>query len=69
LKKLKVTFAEGCFDELAEEMTQEELDALTAEIQELVDSGELFENSEPLSSEESDLILKQLSTIEKNTRQ
>ena len=69
MKKLKVTFAEGCFDELAEEMTQEELDALTAEIQELVDSGELFENSEPLSSEESDLILKQLSTIEKNTRQ
>jgi hypothetical protein len=69
LKKLKVTFAEGCFDELAEEMTQEELDALTAEIQALVDSGELFENSEPLSSEESDLILKQLSTIEKNTRQ
>lgn len=69
MKKLKVTFAEGCFDELAEEMTQEELDALTAEIQALVDSGELFENSEPLSSEESDLILKQLSTIEKNTRQ
>jgi hypothetical protein len=69
LKKLKVTYAEGCFDELAEEMTQEELDALTKEIEALVDSGELFENSEPLSSEESELILKQLSSIEKNTRQ
>lgn len=69
MKKLKVTYAEGCFDELAEEMTQEELDALTKEIEALVDSGELFENSEPLSSEESELILKQLSSIEKNTRQ
>ena len=69
MKKLKVTYAEGCFDELAEEMTQEELDALTKEIEALVDSGELFENSEPLSSEESELILKQLSSMEKNTRQ
>jgi 16S rRNA G527 N7-methylase RsmG len=69
LKKLKVTYAEGCFDELAEEMTQDELDALTAEIEALAESGELFEYSEPLSEEESEMILSQLKNIEKNTRQ
>jgi len=69
LKKLKVTYAEGCFDELAEEMTQEELDALVAEIEEMVDTGEIFENSEPLSDEESELIMNQLRNLEKNTRQ
>ena len=69
MKKLKVTYAEGCFDELAEEMTQEELDALVAEIEEMVDTGEIFENSEPLSEEESELIMNQLKNLEKNTRQ
>jgi hypothetical protein len=69
LKKLKVTYAEGCFDELAEEMTQEELDALTKEIQAMVDSGEIFKNAEPLSEEESELIMNQLKNLEKNTRQ
>ena len=69
MKKLKVTYAEGCFDELAEEMTQEELDALTAEIEAMVDSGEIFENAEPLSEEESELIMNQLRNLEKNTRQ
>lgn len=69
MKKLKVTYAEGCFDELAEEMTQEELDALTKEIETMVDSGEIFENAEPLSEEESELIMNQLKNLEKNTRQ
>lgn len=69
MKKLKVTYAEGCFDELAEEMTQEELDALTKEIQAMVDSGEIFKNAEPLSKEESELIMNQLKNLEKNTRQ
>lgn len=69
MKKLKVTYAEGCFDELAEEMTQEELDALTKEIQAMVDSGEIFKNAEPLSEEESELIMNQLKNLEKNTRQ
>jgi len=69
LKKLKVTYAEGCFDELAEEMTQDELDALVAEIEEMVDTGEIFENSEPLSEEESELIMNKLRNLEKNTRQ
>lgn len=69
MKKLKVTYAEGCFDELAEEMTQDELDALVAEIEEMVDTGEIFENSEPLSEEESELIMNKLRNLEKNTRQ
>jgi predicted ribosome quality control (RQC) complex YloA/Tae2 family protein len=68
-KKIKITYAEGCFDELAEEMTQDELDALTAEIEALVDSGELFEHAEELSEEESRMIMDQLQNIEKNTRQ
>jgi hypothetical protein len=69
LKKLKITYAQGCFDELAEEMTQEEIDALTAEIEKLVASGELFEHAEDLSDEETEMILNQLDGIERNTRQ
>lgn len=69
MKKLKVVYEEGCFDELAEEMTQEEIDALTKEIEDLADSGELFENSEQLSAEESDMILRRLDNKEKNKRQ
>ena len=69
MKKLKIVYTEGCFDDLAEEMTQEELDALTEELQEMVESGELFKNAEPLSEEESDMILNRLDGIEKNTRQ
>ena len=62
-------YAEGCFDELAEEMTQEELDALAAELEMMVENGELLENSEPLSDEESEMILNRLNNIQKNTRQ
>jgi len=69
LKKLKITYAEGCFDELSEEMTQDEIDALTAEIEDLVVSGELFEYAEELSDEETDMILSQLERVERNTRQ
>lgn len=69
MKKLKIIYEEGCFDDLAEEMTQDELDALTEEIEAMVESGELFENSEPLTDEESDMILERLRNLEKNTRQ
>ena len=68
-KKIKITYAEGCFDQLAEEMTQEELDALTAELEAMVESGEIFEEAEALSEEESQMILNQLYNVEKNTRQ
>lgn len=69
MKDIKITYVEGCFDELAEEMTQEELDALVLEIETLVTSGELFEHSQELSDEENDMIMHQLNDIKKNVRQ
>ena len=44
--KMKIVFAEGCFDDF--EGTQEELDELVAHIQELAESGELFERATPI---------------------
>ena len=44
--KMKIVFAEGCFDDF--EGTQEELDELVAHIQQLAESGELFEKATPL---------------------
>ena len=49
-KKLKVTFAPGCFDKF--EGTQEELDAFIKEIEEAVASGELLGESQELSDED-----------------
>jgi hypothetical protein len=46
---MKVEFAPGCFDEF--DGTQQELDELVAEIQRLADSGEMFENSMPVTEE------------------
>ena len=48
-KKIKVEFAPGCFDGF--EGTQEELDGLIAEIQNMADSGALFEESTPLDKD------------------
>ena len=69
MKKVKITFAEGCFDELAEELTQDEIDAIVGEIEDMVESGELFEHSFELTDEEKIEILQQLNSIQKNTRQ
>jgi hypothetical protein len=49
-KKLKIEFAPGCFDSF--DGTQEELDELVAEIQRMAETGELFENSNPLDIDE-----------------
>lgn len=49
-KKLKIEFAPGCFDSF--DGTQEELDELIAEIQRMVDSGEIEENSHEMTAEE-----------------
>lgn len=51
-KKLKVEFAPGCFDHF--EGTQEELDEMIAEIQRMVETGELVENSHMMTEEEFD---------------
>ena len=45
-KKLDIVFAPGCFDSF--EGTQEELDGLIAEINRLVETGELFEKAVPI---------------------
>jgi hypothetical protein len=68
-KKLKIEFSEGCFDEISDEMTQEELDALKEELETMVATGEIFENAVELSSEEEAIILNELYQSEKNTRQ
>jgi hypothetical protein len=51
-KELKVEFAPGCFDQF--DGTQEELDELIAEIQKMVASGNILENSRALSDEDFD---------------
>lgn len=45
-KKPELVFMPGCFDSF--EGSQEELDELLAEIQRLVDTGEIFEKSQPV---------------------
>jgi hypothetical protein len=53
INKPKVVFAPGCFDNF--EGTQEELDAMIAEINQLVESGEFFDQAvsiDELSDEE-----------------
>jgi hypothetical protein len=48
-KKMKVEFAPGCFDDF--DGTQQELDDLVTEIQRMANSGEMFENSTPVTEE------------------
>lgn len=45
-KPMKVTFAEGCFDDW--DGTQEELDELVAQLTEMAASGELMEKAVPV---------------------
>lgn len=51
-KTPEIIFAPGCFDNF--EGTQEELDEMMIEIRQLVESGELFERSQPVSLDELD---------------
>jgi len=59
-KKMKIEFAPGAFDTF--DGTQEELDALVAELQRMAESGELEENSvaledwDDLDDEDRDII-------------
>ena len=69
-KDLKIVFAPGCFDSF--EGSQEELDELIAEIQKMISSGELFENSTPLdmetlAEEDPELAEKLLTSLEGDT--
>ena len=49
-EKLKIEFAEGCFDNF--NGTQEELAELLADIHQMVNDGTLMEKSTPLSQED-----------------
>lgn len=49
-KKIEIRFAPGCFDNFSG--SQDELDELMAEIQKMADTGELFEQSQPLDIDE-----------------
>jgi hypothetical protein len=64
---LKLVFSEGCFDNF--EGTPEELAELVAEINRLHESGELEENSRPLTPEEEEEILFMIENQKHNQRQ
>ena len=57
-KELKLEFAEGCFDNF--EGTQEELAEFIADLQNMVRSGTLWENSQPVSEEDEAELIKML---------
>jgi hypothetical protein len=70
-KPYKVEFAPGCFDELEDELTQDEFDALLDGIRQLVATGEIFENSTPIEEfpeDEQQTILEMLDRKEKRKR-
>lgn len=48
-KDIKVVFAPGAFDDF--DGTQEELDEMMAEIHRLVETGEIFEKSTPMTED------------------
>ncbi len=51
-KEIKIVFTPGCFDNF--EGSQEELDQLVQEIQDMVSDGSLFENSKILTEDDLD---------------
>jgi hypothetical protein len=67
--KPEIVFAPGCFDNF--EGTQEELDELIASINQMVESGEIFEKSRPIDFDnpsEDDLeAIKHLMSFESDT--
>jgi hypothetical protein len=48
--KVEIVFAPGCFDNF--EGTQEELDEFVAELNRLVETGELFDRARPIDIDE-----------------
>jgi hypothetical protein len=49
-KQIKIEFAPGCFDNF--DGTQEELDQLMADLQRMIETGELFERARPVDIDE-----------------
>ncbi len=57
-REIKIVFQPGCFDNF--EGSQEELDSLVKEIQDMVADGSLFENSKILTEDDLDDLLPEL---------
>jgi hypothetical protein len=55
-EKLKVVFAEGCFDNF--DGTEEELAAMLADIHQMVEDGTLMDNAVPIDPEEEAKFIK-----------
>jgi len=67
----KIEFEEGCFDNLEDDMTQEEMEALVQGIHQLLETGEIFENAIPvedLPEEEQEAIARMFERKAKRTR-
>ena len=67
----KIEFEEGCFDNLEDDMTQEEMEALIQGIHQLLETGEIFENAIPvedLPEEEQEEIARMFERKAKRTR-
>jgi hypothetical protein len=67
----KISFEEGCFDDLEDELTQQELDALIDGIFQLAETGEIFENMtliDDLPEDEQTEIIDRLTNKKKRTR-
>ena len=62
-KPTKIEFAPGCFDDF--EGTQEELDALIADLKDMVKSGTLWENSAPVDDADEEELIKILAERQK----
>jgi hypothetical protein len=67
----KIEFEEGCFDNLEDDLTQEEMEALVQGIHQLFETGEIFENAIPvedLPEEEQEAIARMFERKAKRTR-
>ena len=67
----KIEFEEGCFDNLEDDLTQEEMEALIQGIHQLLETGEIFENATPvedLPEEEQEEIARMFERKVKQTR-
>ena len=69
-KKFKVTFEEGCFDNLEDELTEEEMEALIQGIFELAETGEILEDAVPVDElpEDEQAEIYEMLNRKKNTR-
>lgn len=69
--KPEIVFAPGCFDNF--DGTQEELDELIASIQQMVDSGAIFENARQIDfdnpSDEDRELIEHLMGLEENAEE